>query len=162
MVSFTYILSFFFSNESIAQNIVILINFVVGALGSVVILLLRGMDNTYEDAKILGYIFAILPSFCFNFGYDLLLNKLIIFIIDYPEEWMFFTDNEVIKHFDLLLSMIIYLSLEVLIYTVILFIIECNSYHYYIRHNNKLAPEVKEPMKQIILYLFFLYQRLFR
>ena len=144
MVSFTYILSFFFSNESIAQNIVILINFVVGALGSVVILLLRGMDNTYEDAKILGYIFAILPSFCFNFGYDLLLNKLIIFIIDYPEEWMFFTDNEVIKHFDLLLSMIIYLSLEVLIYTVILFIIECNSYHYYIRHNNKLAPEVKD------------------
>ena len=144
MVSFTYILSFIFQNESTAQNIVILINFVIGALGSVVVLLLRGMDNTYEDAKILEYIFAILPSFCFNFGYDLLLNKLIIYIIDYPEKWMFFKDDEVIKNFNFLLSMVIYLALEIFIYTVILFIIECNSYRYYIRHNNKLTSEVKD------------------
>ena len=76
MVSSTYFLVSFFQNESTAQNIVILVNFFIGALGSVVILLLRGMDNTYEDAKILEYIFAVLPSFYFNFGYDFLLNKL--------------------------------------------------------------------------------------
>jgi hypothetical protein len=128
MVSFTYILSFIFQNESTAQNIVILINFVIGALGSVVVLLLRGMDNTYEDAKILEYIFAILPSFCFNFGYDLLLNKLIIYIIDYPEEWMYFKDNEVIKNFNFLLSMVIYLALEIFIYTIILFIIRSREW----------------------------------
>jgi hypothetical protein len=144
MISSTYILSFIFQKEETAQNIIILMNFVVGALGSVVILLLRGMNNTFENAKILEYIFAILPSFCFNFGYDLLLNKLIIYIIDYPEEWMYFKDNEVIKNFNFLLSMVIYLALEIFIYTIILFIIECNSYRYYIRHNNKLTSEVKD------------------
>ena len=55
MVSSTYVLSFLFSKESTAQNAVILLNFVIGALGSVVVLLLRGMDNTYEGAKILQY-----------------------------------------------------------------------------------------------------------
>ena len=121
MVSSTYILSFCFQNESIVQNIVILINFVFGALGSVVILLLRGMENTYENAKILEYIFAIVPSFCFNFGYNLLLNKIIIYIIDYPEQWILFGENEVLKHFDLLQALIIYLVTEIVVYTLILF-----------------------------------------
>ena len=146
MVSCTYILSFLFKKESTAQNIVILINFVVGALGSVVVLLLRGMKNTYEDVKIFQYIFSILPGFCFNFGYNLLLNKLIIYIIEFPDDWMFFKENEVMKHFDLLLSIIVYLVLEIFIYTIILFLIECNSYHYIIRHNNKLPSEVKDSL----------------
>ena len=112
MISSTYILSFAFQNEAMAQNIIILLNFVIGALGSVVVTLLRGMDNTYEDIKIVEYILAIMPSFCFNFGYDLLLNKLVIYIIEYPEEWMFFDDSDVIKHFTLLLPMLIFTPLS--------------------------------------------------
>ena len=146
MISSTYILSFAFQNEAMAQNIIILLNFVIGALGSVVVTLLRGMDNTYEDIKIVEYILAIMPSFCFNFGYDLLLNKLVIYIIEYPEEWMFFDDSDVIKHFTLLLPMLIYLSFEIVSYTFILFIIERNYYHYIIRQNKKLKTEVKDPL----------------
>ena len=146
MISSTYILSFAFQNEAMAQNIIILLNFVIGALGSVVVTLLRGMDNTYEDIKIVEYILAIMPSFCFNFGYDLLLNKLVIYIIEYPEEWMFFDDSDVIKHFTLLLPMLIYLSFEIVFYTFILFIIERNYYHYIIRQNKKLKTEVKDPL----------------
>ena len=146
MISFTYILSFLFTNESMAQNVIILINFVVGALGSVVVLLLRGMKNTYEDVKILQYILAIMPGFCFNFGYNLLLNKLILYIIEFPDQWMYFTDKEVLKYFHLLLSMIVYLSLEIVIYTLILFIIEYNYYHYIIRNNEKIEAEVKDSL----------------
>ena len=146
MISSTYILSFAFQNEAMAQNIIILLNFVIGALGSVVVTLLRGMDNTYEDIKIVEYILAIMPSFCFNFGYDLLLNKLVIYIIEYPEEWMFFDDSDVIKHFTLLLPMLIFLSFEIVFYTFILFIIERNYYHYIIRQNKKLKTEVKDPL----------------
>ena len=146
MVSSTYILSFCFQNESIAQNIVILINFVFGALGSVVILLLRGMENTYENAKILEYIFAIVPSFCFNFGYNLLLNKIIIYIIDYPEQWILFGENEVLKHFDLLQALIIYLVTEIVVYTLILFIIEINYYNYIIRQNKKIELDIHDSL----------------
>ena len=146
MVSFTYILSFIFTNESMAQNVVILINFVVGALGSVVVLLLRGMKNTYEDVKILQYIFGLMPGFCFNFGYNLLLNKLVIYIIEFPDTWMYFSDKEVLKHFHLLSSMLVYLGLEIIIYTFILFIIEFNYYHYIIRHNEKLEVDNKDSL----------------
>ena len=144
MVSSTYILSFIFQKEETAQNVVILMNFVVGALGSVVTLLLRGMNNTFENAKILEYILAIIPSFCFNFGYDLLLNKIIIYIIEYPKEWMLFEDKEILKHLVFLLAPILYLVLEIIIYTVILFLIEIFSYKYIIRNNNKIEQDIKD------------------
>ena len=144
MVSSTYILSFIFQKQETAQNIVILMNFVIGALGSVVILLLRGMNNTFENAKILEYIFAIMPSFCFNFGYDLLLNKVLIYIIEYPREWMLFEDIELIKHFIFLFALIAYLEAEIILYTLILFIIEIASYKYIIRNNKKIEQDMKD------------------
>ena len=146
MVSITYILSFIFSKESTAQNAVILLNFVIGALGSVIVLLLRGMENTYEGAKILEYFLAIMPSFCFNFGYDLLLNKLLIYVIEFPDNWMYLEDKEVIKHFDLLLSMIIYLVIEFFVYTIILLLIEINYYKYIIHKDDKLVTDIKDPL----------------
>ena len=131
MVSSTYILSFLFSKESSAQNIVILLNFLIGTLGSTVILMLRGFGSkTPTLGKFFEYIFAFMPNFCFNFGYNLLLNRILIYVIDYEFIWMFFSYNEVIKRFNLLLSMIIYLVLEIIIYTIILFIIESKYYNY--------------------------------
>ena len=128
IISITYVLSFLFESESGAQNGIILLNFLVGALGSVVILLLRALDNVKKIAKIIEYIIALLPSFCFNFGYSLLLNKIMIYMADYPREWFFFKENEILKHFNLLLSMIIYLSAESVVYTIVLVIIESCSY----------------------------------
>ena len=129
IVSITYILSFLFDSESGAQNGIILLNFLLGALGSVVILLLRALDNVKTLAKVIEYIIGLLPSFCFNFGYSLLLNKIMIYAIDYPNKWYSFKDDEVLKHFNLLLSMIIYLSVESVLYTLILVIIEWLSYY---------------------------------
>ena len=108
MVSCTYILSFCFDKESSAQNGIILLNFLIGALGSNFVLMFRGLDNMHNVGKFLEYIFALLPSFCFDFGYDFLLNKIIIYIIDYEYTWMFLTDKDMIKKFNLLLAIIIY------------------------------------------------------
>ena len=144
MTSMTYILSFLFDSESGAQNGIILLNFLLGALGSTVILALRGLDNVKDVAKFLQYIISILPSFCFNFGYSLLLNKIMIYITDYPNEWFFFEDNVLLKKFNLLLSNIIYLCAEFGIYTFILFVIELCSYSSMKVDDSKLTTEIKD------------------
>ena len=45
MVSFTYCLSFLFGDESNAQNAIILINFIFGDLGSIIVIYLRAVDS---------------------------------------------------------------------------------------------------------------------
>ena len=144
MIPMTYILSFLFDSESGAQNGIILLNFLLGALGSTVLLLLRALDNIKGVAKILQYIISLLPSFCFNFGYSLLLNKIMIYIIDYPNEWYFFEDNVLLKKFNLLLSNIIYLSLEFVIYTFILILIECFAYSSMKVEDSKLQTNIND------------------
>ena len=144
MIPMTYILSFLFDSESGAQNGIILLNFLLGALGSTVLLLLRALDNIKNVAKILQYIISLLPSFCLNFGYSLLLNKIMIYIIDYPNEWYFFEDNVLLKKFNLLLSSIIYLSLEFVIYTFILILIECFAYSSMKVEDSKLQTNIND------------------
>ena len=144
MISITYILSFLFDSESNAQNGIILLNFLLGALGSTVILLLRALDNIKYVAKILQYIIGLLPSFCFNFGYSLLLNKIMIYVIDYPNEWFFFEDNILLKKFNLLLSSIIYLSSEFVLYTFILILIELFAYSSRKVDDSKLITEIND------------------
>ena len=127
-VSFTYVISFIFESESNAQNGLILLNFLLGALGSVCILLIRGLDNVKTLGKVIEYIIGLLPSFCFDFGYCLLLNRIMIYAVDYPNDWMKWEDSEILKRFNLLLSMIIYLCIESVLYTIILIIIEFVAY----------------------------------
>ena len=144
MVSMTYVLSFLFDSESNAQNGIILLNFLLGALGSTVLLLLRALDNIKGVAKILQNIISILPSFCFNFGYSLLLNKIIIYVIDYPDEWYFFEDSVLLKKFNLLLSNIIYLCVEFVLYSFALGLIELFSYSSMKVDDSKLTTEIKD------------------
>ena len=146
MISSTYILSFCFDKESTAQNGIILLNFLIGALGSVVVLMFRGLDNMAKVGKLLEYIFALLPSFCFDFGYDFLLNKILIYIIDYETTWMFLTEKDIIKKFNLLLAIIIYLILEIIIYTILLFIIERYSYAYTKPSDGRLNTTVNDSL----------------
>ena len=144
MISMTYILSFLFDSESGAQNGIILLNFLLGALGSTVILLLRALDNVKGVAKILQYILSLIPSFDFNFGYSMLLNKIMIFIIDYPKDWYFFEDNVLLKKFNLLLSSIIFLAGGFVVYTIILVFIELFSYHSGKVDDSKLTTEISD------------------
>ena len=144
MISITYALSFLFDNESNAQNSVILLNFIFGDLGSIIVLVLRGVPSMKNFAKIIEYILAIVPTFTFDFSFNLLLNKMNVYTIDYPDEWIYFTGDEMIKKFNLLLSMVIFSSAECLIYTILFIIIERRTYVFKTPTDEKLISDVKD------------------
>ena len=144
MISFTYAISFFFSDESHAQNAIILLNFIFGDLGSIIILLLRGINSMKNFAKITEYILALVPTFCFDFAFNLLLNNMSIYVVDYPDEWVFFKGDEMIKRFNLLLSIIIFSSVECVLYTIIFIIIESRTYSFKTPRNEKLISNIKD------------------
>ena len=146
MVSSTYVLSFLFKKESSAQNGAILLNVLIGALGGIVVLIFRGVEKGNKTGKNLEYIFSILPSFCFDFGYDLLLNKMAVFLIDYPNFWMSMTDKDLIKKFNLLLLVIIYLTIEIVVYTFLLFIAEKLSYVYKKPPDNYIESNIEDSL----------------
>ena len=144
MISFTYAISFFFSNESNAQNAIILLNFIFGDLGSIIVILFRGIKSMKNIAKIIEYIIALVPTFCFDFTFNLLLNNMSIYVIDYPNEWVYFKGDEMIKKFNLLLSMVIYSSAECVLYTLLFIIIESRTYSFKMPKNEKLISNVKD------------------
>ena len=75
MVSFTYLFSFIFKNEDKGQTVVLLINLIIGALGGSAIIIMRLKDNLVKYAKPIIYIFRLIPSFCFCYGYNQLMRR---------------------------------------------------------------------------------------
>ena len=144
LISSTYCLSFYFENESDAQNVIILINFLFGYLGSIIVNVLRGMNSAKLVAKILEYIFAIVPIFCFDFSLLLLSNPTGIYLIDYPDEFFFFKGDEMIKKFNLMLSMLIYASVESVLYIVLHIYIESKVYSFKKPNDNKLETDIND------------------
>ena len=128
LILMTYVVSFIFTDESGAQNKMILIHSLIGALGSSVIIVLRGIEKTEKVGKILEFIFCILPSFCFSFVYNLSFNKLSIYMMDFPDRWMFFDGTEMIKEYLLLFGPLLFLLVETFVYLIILILIEVFSY----------------------------------
>jgi len=137
MVSFTYLFSFIFKSEEKAQTAVLLINLLVGALGGCSILIMRMNETLYKKARTLSYIFKIIPSFCFCYGYNVLLN----------EENL---KNENILDFEFLKGDFIYLGTESALYLLILIFFE-NSNKLFIfcytssekSNHNKIKKEIK-------------------
>ena len=128
LILMTYAVSFMFNDESGAQNKMILIHSLIGALGSSVIIVLRGIEKTEYVGKVLEFIFCMLPSFCFSFSYNLSFNKYTIFRIDYPKEWMFFNGTEMIKELLLLFGPLAFLIGETFFYLIALIFIEVFTY----------------------------------
>ena len=145
MVSMTYILSFLFGSESGAQNGVILLNFLIGALGSTVILALRMLENVRTIAKLIQYIISLLPSFCFNFGYSMILNKYMMLMTEY-DNWYLLKESVILEKFDLLLGPILYLALEFFVYIIILIIIESFSYYSSLVSDKRIRTNIKDSL----------------
>jgi len=131
MVSLTYAMSFFFSDESNAQNAIILLNFLFGDLGSIIILILRMLDSMKDTAKIIQHVLSLTPTFCFDFSFNLLLNRIAIYRADYDQDvWYKFNGDEMIKDWNLMLPLIVYCSSECVIYTILFVILESRSYSF--------------------------------
>ena len=71
-------------------------------------------------------------------------NKIKIYIVDYPNDSFKFNDNILLKKFNLLLSSIIFLTVEFFVYTIILAIIEFFSYHSGKVDDYKLNTEIND------------------
>ena len=127
MIVITYLTSFFFDSEAIAQNFLILFNLVFGSLGSTVVILLRAIDKTTNVAKIVAYIIRIIPSFAFGYGYDLLLNGKLIMFIDYSIGYLTKPDSAYIS-LEYAGSDALFLGCSFFVYVIAIIIIECNAY----------------------------------
>lgn len=125
MVSFTYMVSFMFKLESTAQNFIILINFLFGALGGTIVLILRILEDTVSIGRGLAFVFRFVPSFAFSYGYNQLLSIKLIYSVDYPLSFMKMTTEPL--SIDYVGMDIIFLAFEFFIYTVILIVSELTN-----------------------------------
>ena len=127
MIMITYLISFFFNSEAVAQNFLILFNLVFGSLGSTVIIMLRAINKTTNAAKIAAYFIRIIPSFAFGYGYNLLLNGKLILFIDYSIAYLEKPDSIYIS-LEYAGSDILFLGCTFVFYILCIIIIEVNAY----------------------------------
>ena len=139
LVSFTYVLSYFFETEGNGQIAILLINLFFGSLCGSAILILRTNKNFKYLGIVLSYLFRIfVPSFCICYGYNQLISKKILFACDYfhPEEEQdleklkkkYFDGSFILTDIKNISSDIILLSFEIIIYTLLLFFLENKKY----------------------------------
>ena len=127
MIVITYLTSFFFNSEAIAQNFLILFNLVFGSLGSTVVIMLRAIDETTKVAKIVAYFIRIIPSFAFGYGYNLLLNGKLIMFIDYSIGYLKKPASTYIS-LEYAGCKALFLGCTFVVYIICIIIIECNAY----------------------------------
>ena len=136
LISFTYFISCFIEKEGTGQTLSLVINLLFGSLGGSAILILRTNNDTKILGEILSYFFRLVPSFCICYGYNEILSKKLLYSIDYYRED--FKENE-LKSFiekynkgkyiiDYIKFDFIYLSIEIVIYTFLLFFFENKDY----------------------------------
>jgi len=135
MVSFTYLLSFLFNLESSAQNFVILINFFFGALGGTVVMVLRFIEDTVSIGKALAFVFRLIPSFSFSYGYNQSLSIKLLYAIDYPNGYQKMTTEPLSLTY---MGMdVLFLALEFFVYTILLILCESKNTGFSCRKNKK-------------------------
>jgi ATP-binding cassette subfamily A (ABC1) protein 3 len=140
MISFTYLLSCIFKSESSGQNIIILINFVFGALGGSVVLMIRIYDLTAKYAIKVIKILRLFPSFCFCYGFNELLNYVNIYYTDYGIYEDFneeFNENHLINLHYIGMDLL-YMGIETILYILLLILYENFSLIYYCIFKNKI------------------------
>ena len=86
MISFTYLFSFIFKSEEKGQISVLLIYLIFGVLGGNAIIILRLYKDLIKYAEPIIYILRILPSFCFCYGFNQLMRRNELFIVDNLDE----------------------------------------------------------------------------
>ena len=137
MVAFTYIIGSLAKREGTSQIIVILINLVFGAIGGTAVFVMRMYQKLMSTAITLAKIFRIIPSFCFSYGYNTLLNRYFIFASDlkrdldatlsWSEAYLIVVKERspsYVLNLKYLGSDLIYLGIESIVYTLILVFIE--------------------------------------
>jgi ABC-type multidrug transport system fused ATPase/permease subunit len=64
VVPFTYVMSFLFTTENVAQTITIFLHFVFAGIGAIVVFVLQLIESTRDVGDILKWVLRITPSYC--------------------------------------------------------------------------------------------------
>jgi ATP-binding cassette subfamily A (ABC1) protein 3 len=126
LIFFIYFMSFFFTNETTAQNAILLLNVMVGVLAPPVVVFLRMKDSTANIGKIFENSQIIFPSSALACSYFISFIKEIIYKVEYGITQ--FDKKELVKKFILLKGPLIFLCSEFVIYSVSLILMEVFSY----------------------------------
>ena len=81
VIPFTYVTSFFFASENIAQTVTIFLHFVFAGIGAIVAIILRLIDSTYAAGDVLVWIFKIIPSYCLTDSIMYSSTKATLFVL---------------------------------------------------------------------------------
>ncbi|KAL4492594.1 hypothetical protein ABPG72_007707 [Tetrahymena utriculariae] len=68
IIPFSYLTSFIFKDYGTAQVTNFFIHFIMGAVGPLVIFILRIINSTHNVGLALGWVFRLIPSFSFGYG----------------------------------------------------------------------------------------------
>ena len=136
LISFTYCLSYFLNKEGSGQTITLFVNLFFGTLGGSAVLILRTNKNLKQLGEFISYILRLVPTFCISYGYNELLSKKLLFGIDNYKENMNQDELETLKKkynnskyvIDYIKTDLIYLSIEIIVYTFFLIILENKDY----------------------------------
>ena len=136
LISFTYCLSYFLNSEGNGQVITLFINLFFGTLGGTAVFILRTNKSLKKFGKFISFIFRIVPSFCVTYGYNELLSQKVLFGIDNYKENMKEEELKSLKNkynnskyaIDYIKIDFIYLSIEIIVYTILLIILENKDY----------------------------------
>ena len=77
IIPFTYVMSFIFMKENVAQTGALLFNFFAGIVLSPVFTILRLFDSTRMIAKVLCWVFRFIPSFSLAYGINNISYKVV-------------------------------------------------------------------------------------
>jgi ATP-binding cassette subfamily A (ABC1) protein 3 len=133
VIPFTYVSSFLFSSENVAQTITIFLHFVFGGIGAIIVFVLRLIESTWEAGDILQWVLRIIPSFC--------LTDTIMF--DSSKARTFLLRPELKKDSDwditLLGGNVLILCLHFIVWLFVLFLIELGAFNCFNRFINILG-----------------------
>ena len=129
MISFTYLFSFMFKSEEKGQIAVLLIYLILGVLGGNAIIILRLYKELIKYAEPIIYILRIIPSFCFCYGFNQLMRRNELFVVDNLDEGELMLPNLNFNDEDILeLKYMgydcVYLAVESVAYLLILVFVE--------------------------------------
>jgi ATP-binding cassette subfamily A (ABC1) protein 3 len=147
VIPFSYVTSFLFGTENVAQTITIFIHFVFGGICTLLVFLLKIFDSTKEVGDILGWVFKIVPSYC--------LTDTIMF--DSSKARLFLIRPSLKRNSDFDVTLIggniLLLCMHFFFWIFILFLIENGAFNLfgrmiYILSKNKIPPKKDEELNQ--------------
>lgn len=145
VIPFTYVSSFLFSSENVAQTITIFLHFVFGGIGAIIVFVLRLIESTWVAGDILQWVFKIIPSFC--------LTDTIMF--DSSKARTFLLRPELKKDSDwdinLLGGNVLVLCLHFIFWLIVLFFIELGAFNCFnkfinILGKNRIPPKTDQQL----------------